>query len=214
MAKRGFKWNHSERGRAYEKQWKRANAERINADRRAKRKSWSDAGLCRNCGHEKEAAFAVCAKCRSQNRAAVAKKHEHHKAKKRAFYWNNRDAALAASKAWRMANQEKVKEANRRHGKLSYPKRREYMMRQAYGITMAEWRAMLASQGDRCALCETDKPGGRGWMTDHDHKTGLLRAILCHMCNLGLGTFRDDPTLLRRAADYVEKHARKPRAAA
>lgn len=62
-----------------------------------------------------------------------------------------------------------------------------------------------------CAIChkpETRKnPVGqlRILSQDHDHVTGLLRAFLCSHCNLGLGNFYDDPSLLREAAEYIEE---------
>lgn len=39
---------------------------------------------------------------------------------------------------------------------------------------------------------------------DHDHKSGRIRGVLCHQCNRALGFFKDDPQLLRKAADYLE----------
>ena len=39
---------------------------------------------------------------------------------------------------------------------------------------------------------------------DHNHETGEFRGLLCMGCNRGLGFFRDNPTYLRNAADYVE----------
>ena len=38
---------------------------------------------------------------------------------------------------------------------------------------------------------------------DHDHKTGRFRGWLCGRCNLGLGSFEDNPELLRRAINYI-----------
>lgn len=69
---------------------------------------------------------------------------------------------------------------------------------------------MLDEQGGRCAICGTDQPiygKLRGtWRIDHCHATRRIRELLCHMCNQGLGSFKDDPDLLERAAAYLRKH--------
>lgn len=79
-----------------------------------------------------------------------------------------------------------------------------------YGLTITGYEAMLTQQGGVCALCrkaETHKARD-GKVTllavDHDHATGSVRALLCHACNVGLGSFLDDPALLHAAAGYVE----------
>ena len=61
---------------------------------------------------------------------------------------------------------------------------------------------MLAAQDGLCAICGT-APAAH---VDHDHETGAVRQLLCFHCNGGLGQFRDDPVVLRAAADYVERH--------
>jgi hypothetical protein len=88
---------------------------------------------------------------------------------------------------------------------------RTYHLKRRYGITAADADAMLAAQGGVCAICQT-APAAH---VDHDHETGAVRALLCFNCNGGLGQFRDDPAVLRAAADYVEQHRqrhKRPRA--
>jgi len=46
-------------------------------------------------------------------------------------------------------------------------------------------------QEEKCALCKTDTPNARGWTTDHDHETGLVRGILCHTCNIKLAAYEE-----------------------
>lgn len=64
---------------------------------------------------------------------------------------------------------------------------------------------MLAAQGGKCAICGGTNPGGHRLAVDHDHTTGAVRGLLCHACNAGIGKLRDDPALLRVAADYLDK---------
>ncbi|MFE4333113.1 endonuclease domain-containing protein [Streptomyces sp. NPDC056831] len=37
--------------------------------------------------------------------------------------------------------------------------------------------------------------------------TGLVRGLLCHQCNLGLGHFGDETDRIRSAARYLENAA-------
>lgn len=82
---------------------------------------------------------------------------------------------------------------------------RRYQLRVKYGITDAGFDELLAAQGGCCAVCRTANPPGRGQRlhVDHDHATGKVRGLLCTECNVGLGKFKDDPELLRRAAEYL-----------
>jgi hypothetical protein len=79
---------------------------------------------------------------------------------------------------------------------------RTYHLKRRYGITAADADAMLEAQGGLCAVCQA----APAVHVDHDHETGAVRALLCFNCNGGLGQFKDDPAVLRAAADYVERH--------
>jgi hypothetical protein len=84
-------------------------------------------------------------------------------------------------------------------------RRRCYLRK--YGLTRSGVEALRGQRGNRCALCGGPDPGH----VDHEHASGRVRALLCERCNLGLGQFKDDPDVLRAAADYVERH-REPQA--
>jgi len=75
-----------------------------------------------------------------------------------------------------------------------------------YGITQEGYEALLSNQGNVCAICGTDTPGGMHdtWHIDHDHTAGKVRGLLCWLCNSGLGKFKDSARQLRKAACYLE----------
>jgi Recombination endonuclease VII len=79
---------------------------------------------------------------------------------------------------------------------------RDYHFRDRYGITAVEVDAMIEAQGGLCALCK-ERPAEQ---VDHDHKTGKVRAILCLLCNAGIGAFKDDPEIIRNAIKYLERN--------
>jgi len=67
---------------------------------------------------------------------------------------------------------------------------RDKRLQSQFNITADEWDTILRYQGGRCALCKekkakTGKRKGQDKLlyTDHDHKTGLTRGILCYGCN-------------------------------
>lgn len=80
--------------------------------------------------------------------------------------------------------------------------RRRSDLSRKYGITEPEYLALLASQGNACAICCT-QPNGQRLAVDHDHTTGKVRGLLCGHCNKALGLFGDDADRLRKAAEYV-----------
>ena len=120
-------------------------------------------------------------------------------------------AKLAANRAWRQRNADKLKEYYRK--RQATPERKEYdrirSYERRYGITREQFLQMAAAQQGRCALCGVDeKQHLSRWGTlcvDHDHATQRVRMLLCAQCNKGLGSFNDDPVLMEKAADYVRR---------
>ena len=62
-----------------------------------------------------------------------------------------------------------------------------------------------------CAICLIDIGMDKrdGECIDHDHNTDLIRGLLCKRCNFVLGWAKDDSTILRMAAEYLEKTHKK-----
>lgn len=81
-------------------------------------------------------------------------------------------------------------------------------LKRKYGISLDVFNEMLLAQGNGCAICGRHcNDFAKGLAVDHDHKTGLVRSLLCPKCNLGLGSFCDDMGLLAKAIEYLNKHA-------
>jgi hypothetical protein len=81
---------------------------------------------------------------------------------------------------------------------------RAYHYNRKFGITVEDYDRMAAEQNGGCAICGTTEPGGRGvFHVDHCHDSGKVRGLLCTGCNTGLGQFKDDPTRLLAAVEYL-----------
>lgn len=81
---------------------------------------------------------------------------------------------------------------------------RKAQLKKNYGITPEDYDSMFAKQKGVCAICsEADNEKREYLCVDHDHATGVVRGLLCHNCNIGLGKFKDDPELLNKAIWYL-----------
>lgn len=94
--------------------------------------------------------------------------------------------ACKKSREWWSTYTEKAKDVNRRK----------------FGLKPGDFAAMSAAQNGLCACCG-ELPGQKGLQVDHCHTNGNVRGLLCRSCNLGLGSFKDDPSRLRKAIVYL-----------
>jgi hypothetical protein len=105
---------------------------------------------------------------------------------------------IAGLKRWRHENPEDARK-----------RARAARIRMDYGMSTLEFQAMVEAQENCCKICDKEfHPDGgyAGPYVDHNHSTGKVRELLCFECNSGLGRFKDNPELLKRAASYLEKH--------
>ena len=103
-----------------------------------------------------------------------------------------RERSCAAARRYRATHKERV---NRRRQELRY------------GISTADYDALLARQGGACAICR--RKSDRRLQVDHCHTTKEVRGLLCNNCNTTLGRCRDDPDILRAAIAYLEASRRE-----
>lgn len=78
-------------------------------------------------------------------------------------------------------------------------------LKNTFNLSLAEYDALFAQQGNVCAICKTDiNKGGHGtnFHVDHCHETKVIRGILCGKCNIALGNL-ESIELLESAIKYI-----------
>jgi hypothetical protein len=95
----------------------------------------------------------------------------------------------------------KNKSQNKRH---KICKRCRQLHRAIIKLTDEEFNELLKIQNNSCAICgiHSDEIRGRLYV-DHNHETKKIRGLLCHKCNSGLAFFKDSPSHLAMAIEYL-----------
>ena len=132
------------------------------------------------------------------------------KEKKRVYRIQNKEKINKWAREYYHANKEKFRLRNRQYGAKPETKERAYRSRilKSYAITWERYKELLSEQGGVCAICGGEKGSNRlvNYLSvDHDHETKEIRGLLCNDCNLGLGNFKDNPTLMSKAIEYLNK---------
>lgn len=82
-------------------------------------------------------------------------------------------------------------------------KRKVYYFKNNYDLSLEEIQKMKESQNYRCKICDLKED----LVVDHNHGNRKVRSLLCNKCNQGLGSFKDNPDILRKAANYLEVYS-------
>lgn len=81
------------------------------------------------------------------------------------------------------------------------------VLKRKFGITIEEYKTMLAKQSYACAICQIAFSDKELTQIDHDHKSNQVRGVLCRNCNWGLGHFKDNSQTLALAIAYLKETA-------
>ena len=78
--------------------------------------------------------------------------------------------------------------------------------RNIYGCRKIDWLVLYYRQGALCGVCRKVKLAVDNTTNiDHDHKTGRVRGLLCHRCNVWMAVV-DDPEWYSKGVVYKEGH--------
>lgn len=103
----------------------------------------------------------------------------------------------------------KAKALGKKWVSSDYQRNKELVRR--FGITLAEYNALLMQQEGKCAICgkpESEMHANgktRSLAVDHDHETDRVRGLLCRRCNTAIGILGDTHETIRRALSYLEQ---------
>lgn len=153
---------------------------------------WKD--LC-ECGELKDSRSAGCVSCRKAAFKALCHPERPH---------------FAKGKCERCYSSEYQRS---RDGLNSLTQGRKYQLKHMFSLSIEYYERILQLQDGLCAICGTDRPGGKSeWHVDHDHSCcpgkrscgKCVRGLLCLQCNHLLGNAKDDVSILMAAAHYLK----------
>ena len=127
-------------------------------------------------------------------------------------FWRDRSkkhGRSAKCKPCRTAIHARYRKANgydrKRYWRNPEGERERHLIRK-YGVTLADYDKMFSAQNGLCAVC--GKAQDRAFDVDHDHKTGIVRGLLCASCNRMIGHAGDLPETLEAGAAYLRSFPR------
>lgn len=123
----------------------------------------------------------------------------------RIYYLKNSERIKKYVRKWERKNKKQVNKTKRKYQQQNRKAYRSYELKCKYGITNQEFSKLLDNQNYRCAVCKRPFVDLKVEI-DHNHKTGLVRGLLCRRCNALMG-WVDQFKLLKRALKYA-KHIR------
>ncbi len=107
---------------------------------------------------------------------------------------------------WYLKNTDKHKQKRDVYWASKKDRMKDWRLQKTYKINISEYDALLNKQNMCCAICERHQTEfQRRLAVDHDHETGEIRGLLCHSCNTGIGSLKDDYRMLDKASQYLKR---------
>lgn len=166
-------------------------------------KFYTRRGKIRKDGTCKEYVSSICKKCKDNydylrktnttEKLAIYKERSNVRRKK--SYELNKEKQDIHAKEWF----ESIKGTDKYKNMWLYNK---------YKIRLKDYRFLWDSQNGCCAICGVSEAEyGKALNVDHDHETGMIRGLLCHVCNLGIGYANPHWLPMEKVATYLSNNA-------
>jgi hypothetical protein len=157
---------------------------------------------CRKCGGTLRYVIGgACVPCKNAYQKTLRQRPEN---KLRMKGYHLQPQVREYHKQYQKTHRDRLREYFVKYDKVreATDKRRLEHRASKYGITAEEYKALLLSQNNACAICNVKlvRP-----YIDHDHATGRVRGFLCNNCNGGIGLLKDNPDILRNAIAYLTR---------
>jgi len=146
---------------------------------------------------------------RPRKKVEVSQRSKRRKAYNKSWHEAHRDEVLARQKAYGLAHRAEKAAYNKDWHTGHRDENRARRLKRNYGLTIKAFNDLLASQGEKCAVCGKKNWGRWGPVIDHDHETGDVRGILCRQCNMAAGLLGDDSERARLLSAYLRGHKKE-----
>jgi len=129
---------------------------------------------------------------------------EEKRKKRREDYLKNYQRERDLGRKYYQKNKKKINEKQRKYNRENPEKRKNTMLKNAYGITLEQYNQIFEKQKGKCAICKRhQKELTRTLCVDHNHKTKQVRGLLCVTCNTDVSVVENR---LKEMLKYLNKY--------
>ena len=125
------------------------------------------------------------------------------------YYLDNKEKFTKHNKQYYKDNREGIRKQHKQYYEDNPERMKDMYLQRNYGISYKDWQKIWDSQGGKCAICGKNftKSSNYGLRSteahvDHNHKTKMVRGLLCVRCNSGIGHF-DNLELTTKMIEYL-----------
>ena|SRR5579859_1362103 len=121
-----------------------------------------------------------CAKCKAEKEESEFYRH-----------WDKRDQKYRIDSWCKLCTNQKNRDYEQ--SIEGQEKRRRSLFKRKYDITPEYWDELFRLQAGKCGICGKHfSSDSRSIHVDHDHETGKVRGLLCHLCNTKLDWYLEN----------------------